>query len=167
MRYPCPPIVKVLFIQNNGIQESIGIANLSGILKANGHEADLLLVSHTPDLIGAIKKYDPGLIAFSALTGVHHSIEKLAVRIKNELDVPIIVGGPHPTYSPEMILNPGIDIICRGEGELAMLELADAMSAGTDVTGIRNLHIKTRNGTIHRNDMRPAVPLDELPMPDR
>ena len=26
-----------------------------------------------------------------------------------------------------MIDRPGIDIICRGEGELAMLELADAM----------------------------------------
>ena len=61
--------------QRDSIQESIGIANLSGILKANGHEADLLLVSHTPDLIGAIRKYDPGLIAFSALTGVHHSLE--------------------------------------------------------------------------------------------
>jgi len=47
--------MKVLFVQNNGIQESIGIANLSGILKANGHETDLLLVSHTPDLIGAIR----------------------------------------------------------------------------------------------------------------
>jgi len=85
--------VKTLFIQNNGIQESIGVANLSGILKANGHDTDLLLVSHTPDLIGAIKKYDPGLIAFSALTGVHHSIEKLAVTIKRQLNIPIIVGG--------------------------------------------------------------------------
>jgi hypothetical protein len=36
--------MKVLFIQNNGIQESIGVANLSGILKANGHDTDLLLV---------------------------------------------------------------------------------------------------------------------------
>ena len=74
--------VRILFVQNNGIQESIGIANLSGILKANGHETDLLLVSHTPDLIGAITRYDPGLIAFSALTGVHHSLEQLAVQIK-------------------------------------------------------------------------------------
>ena len=56
--------MKTLFIQNNGIQESIGIANLSGILKANGHDSDLLLVSHTADLIAEIKKYDPGLIAF-------------------------------------------------------------------------------------------------------
>src|SRR5574341_435447 len=101
--------MKVLFIQNNGIQESIGVSNLSGILKANGHETDLLLVSHTPDLIGAIRKYDPGLIAFSALTGVHHSIQRLALQIKEQLNVPIIVGGPHPTYSPEMIDQPGID----------------------------------------------------------
>jgi anaerobic magnesium-protoporphyrin IX monomethyl ester cyclase len=159
--------VKVLFIQNNGIQESIGVANLSGILKANGHGTDLLLVSHTPDLIGAIRDYNPGLIAFSALTGVHHSIQRLALQIKQAMNVPIIVGGPHPTYSPEMIHQPGIDIICRGEGEHAMLELADAMDAGKAVTGIRNLHIKTRNGTIHKNDIRPAVPLDELPVPDR
>ncbi len=109
--------MRVLFIQNNGIQESIGVANLSGILKANGHETDLLLVSHTPNLIDAIKQYDPGLIAFSALTGVHHSIERLAISIKQQLHVPIIVGGPHPTYSPELIERPGIDIICRGEGE--------------------------------------------------
>ncbi len=159
--------MKVLFIQNNGIQESIGIANLSGILKANGHHTDLLLVSHTPDLIGAIKQYDPGLIAFSALTGVHHSLEKLAVDIKQQLNIPIIVGGPHPTYSPDMINSPGIDIICRGEGELAMLELAEAMEHDQDVTKIRNLHIKMRSGTIHRNEIRPAAPLDELPFPDR
>jgi len=159
--------VKTLFIQNNGIQESIGVANLSGILKANGHDSDLLLVSHTPDLIGAIKKYDPGLIAFSALTGVHHSIEKLAVTIKHQLNIPIIVGGPHPTYSPEMIFGEGIDIICQGEGELAMLELADALEHDRDVTKIRNLHVKTRNGTVHRNELRPATPLDELPFPDR
>jgi len=159
--------MRVLFIQNNGIQESIGIANLSGILKANGHQTDLLLVSHTPDLIGAIRKFDPGLIAFSALTGVHRSLETLATRIKRELALPIIVGGPHPTYSPDMIDHPDIDIICRGEGELAMLELADAMEHARDVTGIRNLVVKTRDGVIHRNPLRPAVPLDELPFPDR
>ncbi len=159
--------MRVLFIQNNGIQESIGVANLSGILKANGHDAELLLVSHTPDLRAAIKAIDPGLIAFSALTGVHRSLEDLAVKIKRDFDLPIIVGGPHPTYSPDMIERPGIDILCRGEGELALLELADAMEHDRDVTRIKNLHVKTRSGVIHRNEIRPAVPLDELPMPDR
>ena len=41
------------------------------------------------------------------------------------------------------------------------------MERDGDVTKIRNLHVKTRNGTIHRNEIRPAVPLDELPPPDR
>ncbi len=159
--------MKVLFIQNNGIQESIGVANLSGILKANGHETDLLLVSHTPDLMGAIRDYDPGLVAFSALTGVHHSIQRLARQVKQHFNVPVIVGGPHPTYSPEMIEQPGIDIICLGEGEHAMLDLAEAMEHDRDVTAIRNLHVKTRSGVIHRNPIRPATPLDELPFPDR
>ncbi|HYT75805.1 MAG TPA: cobalamin B12-binding domain-containing protein [Vicinamibacterales bacterium] len=159
--------MRILFIENNGIQESIGIANLSGILKAHGHETDLLLVSHTPDPLGAIRASDPHLIAFSALTGVHHSLERLAVRIKQQLNIPIIVGGPHPTYSPDMIERPGIDIICRGEGELALLELAEAMQHDRDVTGIRNLHVKTRDGKIHKNELRPPVPLDDLPPPDR
>ena len=60
--------MKTLFIQNNGIQESIGIANLSGILKANGHETDLLLVSHTPDLIGWARRNDFDLM----LAGHNH-----------------------------------------------------------------------------------------------
>ena len=164
---PSSQPMKILFIQNNGIQESIGVSNLSGILKENGHQTDLLLVSHTPDLIGAIRAYDPGLIAFSALTGVHHSIQRLALQVKRHFHIPVIVGGPHPTYSPEMIDQPGIDIICRGEGEHAMLELADAMEHDRDVTQIRNLHVKTRSGVVHKNPIGPAVPLDELPFPDR
>jgi hypothetical protein len=66
-----------------------------------------------------------------------------------------------------MIDGAGIDIICRGEGELAMLELADTLERGADPTRIRNLSVKTRDGVVHHNDIRPAVPLDELPMPDR
>ncbi len=159
--------MRVLFIQNNGIQESIGVANLSGILKANSHETDLLLVSHTPDLISAIKKIDPDLIALSALTGVHQSLETMAEQIKKHLKVPIIMGGPHATYSPEVILKPGIDIICRGEGEEAMLELADRMEAGRDYSDIANLHVKLPSGEIRRNDMRNVSNLNELPMPDR
>jgi hypothetical protein len=55
--------VRVLSIQNSGIQESIFIANLSGMRKANSHDTDLLLLSHTDDLIGATTRYDSGRLA--------------------------------------------------------------------------------------------------------
>ena len=159
--------MKVLFIQNNGIQESLGIANISGILKAHGHDTDLILITHTPDLEEAIRKINPQIIAFSALTGVHQSLITLGQRIKKSFDVPIIMGGPHPTYSPEVINNEGIDIICRGEGEEAFLELADKLQAGKSITKIPNLHVKTKDGTIYQNEMRPVSDLDSLPFPDR
>jgi len=159
--------MKVLFIQNNGIQESIGVANISGILKANGHQCELLLVSHTPDVIEAIRKENPGLIAFSALTGVHQSLLSLAVEIKRHFDIPIIMGGPHPTYSQDVIEKPGIDMICRGEGELAMLELADKMEQDRDITRIDNIHVKLKDGTVFKNDLRPPADLNALPFPDR
>ena len=42
----------------------------------------------------------------------------------------------------------------------------DALQRDGDITKIRNLHVKTRDGVVHKNDVRPAVPRDELPPPD-
>jgi anaerobic magnesium-protoporphyrin IX monomethyl ester cyclase len=160
--------MRVLFLQNNGIQESIGVANIAGILKANGHECDLLLASHTEDLETSIREYDPQVVAFSGLTGVHQAILKLADRVKARFPgMTTIMGGPHPTYSPEVVEHPSLDIICRGEGELAMLDLADTMEAGGDITKVKNLWVKDAAGTIHKNDLRAPAVLDELPFPDR
>jgi anaerobic magnesium-protoporphyrin IX monomethyl ester cyclase len=160
--------MKVLFIQNNGIQESIGIANLSGILKANGHDCELLLASHTPNLAKSIADYNPQIVAFSALTGVHQATLQLAQVAKRVLPGALtLMGGPHPTYSPEVIERPEIDVICRGEGEYAMLELVERLEANQDFTGVENLWVKTKDGKIHKNELRPPAVLDDLPSPDR
>lgn len=160
--------MKVLFLQNNGIQESIGVASLAGMIKANGHQADLLLASHTPDLRAAIEAYDPGVVAFSALTGVHGAVLELVEMVKSSFPkITTVMGGPHPTYSPEVIEKPGLDVICRGEGELAFLELCDKLQAGDDIRGIANMWVKDRKGDIHRNELGPLAVLDDLPFPDR
>ena len=160
--------MRVLFLQNNGIQESIGIAGLAGMVKANGHQADLLLASHTPDLRAAIDAYKPQVVAFSALTGVHNAVLDLVKLVKTSFpDITTVIGGPHPTYSPEVIEKPGVDVICRGEGELAFLELCNKLEAGDDIRQVPNMWVKDRNGDIHKNELGPLADLDELPFPDR
>ncbi len=161
--------MRILFLQNNGIQESIGISSVAAVLKANGHEVDLLLVSHTPDIIQAVRDYDPQVVAFSALTGVHNAVLSLAQEIKRVFpQIVTVIGGPHPTYSPEVVEKPGVDIICRGEGELAMLELCDTLEAGKDIRRIQNFWVKEASGEIFKNELRPLVAdLDEFPFPDR
>ncbi|MFA5260415.1 MAG: radical SAM protein [Candidatus Omnitrophota bacterium] len=159
--------MKILFIQQNGLQESLGIANISALLKANGHQTALRLLSHTPDLGQAITQESPGLIAFSALTGVHTSLLETCERIKKAFQIPIIMGGPHATFCPEVIEHPALDMICRGEGELALAELANALDAGKETRHIQNLYVKDSAGVIHKNALRPPVALDDLPLPDR
>jgi radical SAM superfamily enzyme YgiQ (UPF0313 family) len=124
-------------------------------------------LSEEKNYVDRIKEYDPDVIGFSAMTGLHNWVLKTAARVKQSLDKPIILGGPHPTFFPEIIREPCVDMICVGEGEFAVLELADKLDKGEDISQIQNLWIK-KDGRIIRNGLRPLVEnLDELPFPDR
>jgi len=60
-----------------------------------------------------------------------------------------------------------VDIICRGEGEWALLELADKMDEKRDITDTLNCWFKTDQKII-KNQQRPLIEnLDDLRFPDR
>jgi len=95
-------------------------------------------------------------------------VVNLAGRLKQVLSASIIFGGPHPTFFPEIIDNPSVDIICIGEGELAITELADRLDAKEDFYDIENLWVKDTDGEIIKNPVRPLIQdLDGLRFPDR
>ena len=75
--------------------------------------------------------------------------------------------GPHPTFSPDIIQHPAIDVICRGEGEYAMLDIANTVDNSRELTSIPNLWAKV-DKEIYKNEPRPLIEyLDTLPLPDR
>ena len=78
----------------------------------------------------------------------------------------IVFGGPHPTFVPDIIKQDGVDIVCRGEGEYAILELMQLLSQGKDYTKIQSLIVK-KDGQIYENEIRPLCDVDELPFLDR
>lgn len=159
--------MKLLFIQDSGLSESLGIMDISALLKENGHSCDLLIVSEEKHIFEKIRKYSPDLIGFSCTTNMRKWAVSLAKEIKKRFSIPIILGGPHATYYPEIIENDCIDIICIGEGEYAILELLNNMKKKKDITKIQNLWIK-KDKQIFKNSLRPLVQnLDELPLPDR
>jgi radical SAM superfamily enzyme YgiQ (UPF0313 family) len=56
-------------------------------------------------------------------------------------------------------------MVCIGEGEYPLLELAERLSAGADYASVPNLWIR-RDGRIIKNDVRPLIlDLDSLPFP--
>jgi radical SAM superfamily enzyme YgiQ (UPF0313 family) len=78
------------------------------------------------------------------------------------------VGGPHATFFPDIIENPNIDYVCRGEGEEGLIELAEAMANDTDrIKEIPNIWSKDAAGRIYGPNIRPFIEdLDSLPSPD-
>jgi radical SAM superfamily enzyme YgiQ (UPF0313 family) len=161
--------MKVLFVIETRTldQEPLGMMHISSLLQQHGHTCAALDLDREKDIGAAVRAEDPQLLAFSAVTGPHQRLVRASQEIKKEHDVLSIFGGPHPTYFPEMIEEEAVDIICRGEGEYPMLELAETLEEGRDFTGIRNLWVKD-GGSIHRNPTRPFVAdLDALPWPDR
>lgn len=159
-------MAKVLFLQNLPF-EYMGPMYLSAILKKHGHRCHLLMTSEHKNYLDKLSEYDPDLIAFSTMTGPHKWVLETAERIKENLNKPILLGGPHPTFFSEIIREPCVDMICVGEGEFAVLELANRLDERGDITNIRNLWVK-KNGQIFKNGLRPLVEdLDELPFPDR
>lgn len=156
-------MVKVVFLQNIWT-EFFGAMILSSVLKNSGHDCEVVMGKD----IEALKKSKPDLIAFSSMTVQHVWVSEMAKSLRESgVDVPIVVGGPHPTFFPEIIEDPNIDIICRGEGEGAMLELADALEKGSDIRDIKNLWVK-KGDKIYKNDTRPLIEdLDSVPWADR
>ncbi len=153
---------------------SMGQAYLSGALKAAGHDTRILHVSEWLDypfnvsrIVSDVSDYGPDLIAMS--TGANHYPEtrQLLKSLKDELDVPIILGGIHTTLNTMTVMkdNPWIDFGGVGEGDDAILELAEALEQGRDATGIRNVWARVGD-EIRSNPPRPLKNIAKLPWMD-
>ncbi|MFH1862342.1 MAG: radical SAM protein [bacterium] len=160
-------MAKILFLQTVQFEFS-GVMSVAAALKKEGHEVDLFLESEEgKDFYSRIKQFAPDLIAFSTMTGDHVRCLEIAEEVKKSLDVPIILGGPHATFFPETINHPAIDIICRGEGEEAAVELCRRLDQKQDYSDVRNLWVK-KNGEIVQNPIGPGEnDLDSYPFPSR
>ena len=171
--------MKILLVYPNIVESpkdiSHGLSIISSVLKKQRHEVRLIDTSFgmsDEEIIKITKDFSPGLVAFTTATNDFEYAVHLASLIKKSLDVKIIAGGFHPTISPEEAISQDcFDIICIGEGETAISELASSLEKNKLNTKIENLWFKIReNGKINiiKNKLRPLIPnLDKLPFSDR
>lgn len=160
-------MARVLFLQRDGY-ESFGVMYLSAALKERGHRADVLIQSEGGKgffrEIGAAR---PDVVAFSVMSGLQDWAASTALRVKSLVDAPIVAGGPHCTFFPEFVREPGLDALCRGEAEEAFPDFVDALAAGLDGSNVPGFWVKQGQSLV-QNDLYPLrADLDSLPQPDR
>ncbi len=138
-------------------------------LPADNSEDLLYQGTDLKSLQKAISRFKPDVIGVTWIFSVQNRpvIETIDFIKKNNKDIPIIVGGSHPSANPIQVMEqvPNIDIVVFGEGEITLKELLDK----------RLERLETINGVVYRkenqiiqNPSREFIKnIDDIPLPAR
>lgn len=111
-----------------------------------------------PDIVG---------IAGPFTSQIGHAIQTSKAAKEANPDILTVVGGPHVTLVPREFLTEAnsVDIAVTGEGEYAMLEIAQYLEGKKPLSQIAGITYR-QNGKVTLNERRPFIEdLDELPYP--
>jgi len=150
---------------HRGDNQPAAVTVLSSVLARAGFHSEVV-EADAARIVSAVDKDEPAALSFSCTTAYADEYVELSRQVKAQRPVFSIFGGPHPTFFPEMIEEEGVDAVCVGEGEGAIIDVATNLSEGRPIDGILNLHAKA-NGQIIKNPVRQLIEdLDSLPIPD-
>jgi len=122
-------------------------------------------------IVEAFKKkvatFKPDLILVSVLESTYYlALDLLKAIPEKDRTYKTFFGGVFATYaSNKIIQNNLVDYVCRGEGEGAVVEMANALCTGGRIDQIKNCIVKG-DGNIFKNNMRPPIDIDSVPIPD-
>lgn len=154
---------RVLFIVYSiDFVDNFGICILSAVAKKCGWEV-FFEVFNRKTIDNVFKDIKPSIVCYSAMSTDADIYIKINNFLKSKYSFTSIMGGPHPTFFPDVIYEKGIDYICRGEGELAFEEFLNKYAKGESCDDIENFASKQKINPL-RNYI---ADLDSIPMPDR
>ena len=168
-------IISTWDVENNAVRI------LAATLRRGGHHVteiyfkDWISNNLTPasdieleNLIKVIRREQLNVVCISIRASAYSQQAKtLAEAIHDALDLPVLFGGMHPTMAPDDCLE-SADMVLKGEGELALLDLANRLRDGSpDVMQTQNVWFRKAKGDIVKNTLRPLISnLDDLAFRD-
>ncbi|MCB2263036.1 MAG: B12-binding domain-containing radical SAM protein [Candidatus Thiosymbion ectosymbiont of Robbea hypermnestra] len=168
---------KVTLIAVEEYSTSMSVRLLSALLKQAGYETLVIFVRGMASravAMGQARVFDDAIhdeiaalaagslyIGFSVRTRMYHAARELTTGIRSRLDIPIIWGGAHAIVRPDECLELA-DMVCVGEGEALVVELADRLREQRAYRDIPGLWVRGES---------PVTPwlqtdLSHLPLPD-
>jgi len=154
---------------------ALGVRYLSSHLKSRGHKINLLFLpkpygqeenrEELNQINSLILKLSPDLIGISLMSNNFFRAKAVTKAIKDEINVPIIWGGIHPTIEPENCLNYA-DLVCVGEGEIALENLLRMRLNKIDDLNIRGIWYKKNNQAVDKGAGPLIQNLGDISYPD-
>jgi len=150
----------------------LGLLYIGASLEKANHVVDFIDLDidgfNENKLLGYIDETKPDIIGFGSTTVTINNVLKISKLIKNETDIPIIVGGIHATIAgEELIKNKNIDYVVVGEGEDSIGELVKALGEEHKLSEVKGIYYKEKNKVIFTGDRALIKNLDSIPFPAR
>ena len=121
--------------------------------------------NYIEDFVEKVAEFQPDLIGVTAVEDTWPQAQRL-IEAVNDCPATVIVGGVFPSLASDIpIAHPDVDMICIGEGEHAIIDLATRLMNGEDCSRIPNLWVK-KDGQVVKNALRPPINMDDVPFGD-
>jgi radical SAM superfamily enzyme YgiQ (UPF0313 family) len=159
-------------LENNEPDPPLGLAYLAAYVRQYSDFGDDIIIIDKDDPLRRIRKEKPDIIGMTSFSFEFPGIRALAQTVKEELDVPIIIGGHHITGIPSLLSNSPFDVGVIGEGEQTLCEILNVFykTGGLPKDELKNIRgiVFEENGELRTTDRREELtPLDKIPFPAR
>jgi anaerobic magnesium-protoporphyrin IX monomethyl ester cyclase len=115
------------------------------------------------DFEESIETFKPDFIAVSCTETTFLRATKLIDQTRHK-NIKNLFGGVFPTFAPELVMNyKNVDMICVGEGENTIIDLANSISNEEDYSNVTNLWVRQKDGIITKNSISRPVNINEIP----
>jgi len=156
------------------VQAPISLGYLAATAKRDGHQVEVLALGSDSgmslhEFSGRIRRFCPDMAGFSTYQRnifLVHGWAKFLKQLHPECIT--VIGGPQAVFLPTRALSdlPFFDMICRAEGERALLELLRRTSTGRGVSEpVSGWSGRGRASFWDGPALEPATDLDDYPSP--
>jgi len=173
--------MRVLFVYPNidcppGINH--GIAAMSGVLKARGHDVGLIHVCDnlwelptTEQVLEKIDAFKPDVVGFSVMSQQYPWVKGISTALRaRRPELPQAIGGVHCTMVPEEVTADDLfEWVFVGECDDAFPDLVDRLGSGGNLFDVPNTRVPKRfspTGDVIRNPVGAFPDLAALPETD-
>ncbi len=142
--------------------------SLGAALRQRGHDVAMAYGKTADELASHPRVRASEALGMSATTGLHRVYVDWARRLRAHFpEKGLFLGGPHPTFFPEVLETTPFDGICIGEGEESFPEALESWQHGfPDVPAGFWIRREGGRGPVVRGPARgPVSALDRLPRP--
>jgi radical SAM superfamily enzyme YgiQ (UPF0313 family) len=136
-------------------------------LQDAGYDVQLIDAKTSADVDGEIERSVPGATALgiTCLTGysVYDGLRVAAIAKRVAPDVPVVWGGWHPSFAAEQAAaDPHVDVVVRGQGERAFIEVLAAIEKHAPFDAIRGITFREGAKIVSTPD-RAAEDVNDFP----